>query len=156
MCVYSMVIDWASKLPDEYWNRPRSLEAYNDLIKRAAEYDKQTGQPDCEDPAKAEFLKKLQDPTPSQANTSEVAMAERPKVIVAFDDDDIFVKMPVNDLAAHFWLGLMREVETTYGPKDGQWESYYPINKAGVILKAVGKYCAENNLELELEEENHE
>lgn len=65
-----MVTDWGQKRwpnqLDEIHPTVPSItrhewEELKDLIKRALDYDKRTGQPECADPKKAEWLKKMSD-----------------------------------------------------------------------------------------------
>lgn len=60
MCAVSMIHDWAQALPMQSWN-PITYQHYLDLIRRIEELDRKVGQPDCEDPAKAAFLKSIGD-----------------------------------------------------------------------------------------------
>jgi hypothetical protein len=46
-------------LPLEYWT-PTKYDQFKDLLKVAEEYDEKTGQKDCLDPKKAEFLKDVE------------------------------------------------------------------------------------------------
>lgn len=61
MCVTSVIHDYGK----ESWDRrpwaPTAIEKYHDLIDAAQEFDEVAGEPDCEDPKKAEFLKELED-----------------------------------------------------------------------------------------------
>lgn len=73
MCVVSMIIDGARKMPwdqwekqiypnqvdDSYWKR-KYFELLED-IRKAEELDKKYGIPDCVDPEKEKFLKELAD-----------------------------------------------------------------------------------------------
>ena len=71
MCVVSMIHDhYRHTTPKDFdiqqwptgpvWDMPRWSE-YQELLRKAREYDKLTGQPDCEDPKKAEFEKRVED-----------------------------------------------------------------------------------------------
>ena len=73
MCVVSMVTDWGQKkYPDwitwptttEMFPTPREkivdYKEYLELVRKAEEYDRMTGQPDCIDPDKDKFLKALE------------------------------------------------------------------------------------------------
>ena len=78
MCVVSMISDWgSSRWPDNggpspiripppsilppSWPTPDEWAAFKDLLKQAADYDARTGQPDCEDSAKQEWMKAIED-----------------------------------------------------------------------------------------------
>jgi archaellum component FlaC len=54
MCSYSMVHDWAMKLPPQVWDRPL-LSQYEDMIRRLKAIDDKLNLPDC-DPNKGQFL----------------------------------------------------------------------------------------------------
>lgn len=41
------------------WPTPEQWEEYKKLLKTAMEFDRKTGQPDCEDPKKAEWFKTM-------------------------------------------------------------------------------------------------
>jgi len=86
MCVVSNVFDYGrSTIPDrnpwivpyvqpntqtfiitqptreEFDKLKREVDELKKLVEAAREYDAATGQPDCEDPAKAEFMRRLED-----------------------------------------------------------------------------------------------
>lgn len=78
MCAVSMVIDYGKQTWGEpqYWQLPNKLptsppnilgkmapaiiewEVYQELLRKAAEFDKLAKQPDCEDPEKQKWLDK--------------------------------------------------------------------------------------------------
>jgi hypothetical protein len=61
MCFVSMVHQYHQppNLPFEYWT-PKKYDQFKDLLKVAEEYDEKTGQKDCLDPKKADFLKDVE------------------------------------------------------------------------------------------------
>lgn len=61
MCVMSAIHDYGQKLPLPIWDQPFVYPAFEELIKRAQEFDKAADQPHCEDPAKLEFMKALRE-----------------------------------------------------------------------------------------------
>jgi len=60
MCVYSMVSDYGRNMNPGNWN-PNSFDAFKQLLDEARKFDEAAGEPDCEDPSKAEFLKELEE-----------------------------------------------------------------------------------------------
>lgn len=58
MCALSMVYDYGNRFPIDYWNADTAA-AMKRLIDEAKRFDETTGQPDCEDPSKAEFLEQI-------------------------------------------------------------------------------------------------
>ena len=61
MCSVSMVMDWAQTVPRPLWQQPSFPEQLEDILRRAREYDRITGQPDCELDEKRQALKKIAD-----------------------------------------------------------------------------------------------
>ena len=61
MCVVSMVMDMGSTIPRHQWQQPYFVPFYNDLLRRAHEYDVRNNEPDCELDAKRQALKKIAD-----------------------------------------------------------------------------------------------
>lgn len=59
MCTYSMVMDWAKSQPKEVWVQPYWPNQLEDLVKRAAEYDKKNNEPNCELEEKKETIRRL-------------------------------------------------------------------------------------------------
>jgi hypothetical protein len=61
MCMVSVVHQYHQppNLPFEYWT-PNKYDQFKDLLKVAEEYDEKTGQKDCLDPKKAEFIKDVE------------------------------------------------------------------------------------------------
>lgn len=58
MCTVSMVYDWGQQRDVKEWDR-QSLDDLLKAIEAAKVVDTITGQPDCEDPAKGAFLKRV-------------------------------------------------------------------------------------------------
>lgn len=59
MCVVSMVYDHGAKHPEDYWNK-ETLNQFQRALNAAKVVDELTDQPDCEDPKKAEFFKRVE------------------------------------------------------------------------------------------------
>jgi hypothetical protein len=59
MCFVSLVLSGGMELPDNDWT-PTGLEKFQKIVEEAKEFDKQTGQPDCEVDEKLEWLKDLE------------------------------------------------------------------------------------------------
>jgi hypothetical protein len=55
-----MVADWGRQQPWQDWQIGQ-IKIYKDLIKKAQDIDKKTGQPDCESPEKIAWEKELID-----------------------------------------------------------------------------------------------
>lgn len=60
MCVVSMVYDYGRRLPADEWTRP-ALDEWKRLIEQAGRADRIMKQPDCEDPAKAAWMREIED-----------------------------------------------------------------------------------------------
>ncbi|USN14318.1 hypothetical protein KABACHOK_05050 [Brevundimonas phage vB_BpoS-Kabachok] len=56
MCIVSMVHDYGSKLPQDTWTLPGALPIFDDLVKKANEFDRLAKQPECFDAEKLKFL----------------------------------------------------------------------------------------------------
>lgn len=60
MCVVSATHDYMrQRVPIRDWTRP-AFDDYQEIIKRLEKLDKKLGQPDCVDPAKAEWMKEVE------------------------------------------------------------------------------------------------
>lgn len=59
MCVVSNVYDFAKWIPQESWNNDLYVQ-FLDLLRKVEEIDRKLNQPDCENPAKAAFLKDVE------------------------------------------------------------------------------------------------
>lgn len=60
MCVVSYINTYGQQLPIEQWTQITWRE-YQELLRKAAEWDKLSGQPDCVDPAKEVWQKKIEE-----------------------------------------------------------------------------------------------
>lgn len=61
MCVVSMVHDWGrTTIPLDEWD-VKKWNKLKDLIKKAEEIDKATGQPDCVDPEKERWAREMEE-----------------------------------------------------------------------------------------------
>ena len=65
MCVVSMISEhymhkWPT-FPPQVPVPPQEWYDYTELLRKAAEYDKRTGQPDCPDPQKVKWQKEFDD-----------------------------------------------------------------------------------------------
>lgn len=61
MCTMSMIMDSALTLPQVTWQQPEFGPNLEELLRKAKEYDRITGQPDCELDEKRLALKKIAD-----------------------------------------------------------------------------------------------
>lgn len=59
MCIVSMVYDYGRKLPNDLWDRPK-WEGWKRLLEEAGRADRELKQPDCEDPAKASWMREIE------------------------------------------------------------------------------------------------
>lgn len=61
MCAVSVIQDYARTVIDpQLWTRPVFNE-YHEIIRRLGELDAKLGQPDCEDPAKAAWMRDIEE-----------------------------------------------------------------------------------------------
>jgi hypothetical protein len=60
MCVVSAIYDYGQRIPPDWWNQQK-LTKYRRLLDDAQRFDEETGQPDCHDINKGEFLQKIMD-----------------------------------------------------------------------------------------------
>lgn len=58
MCVVSVVFDYGQQLPQQYWSQ-ESFDQYLALLKVAKQFDDVSGQPECEDPSKAQWIEAI-------------------------------------------------------------------------------------------------
>lgn len=82
MCAVSMVHDYGRRQPDDFWTMP-NYDYFKDLVKKAEDFDKATGQPHCEDPEKTAFMKKIEERL--AALEQKVKAAEK----AAMEEDDM-------------------------------------------------------------------
>lgn len=59
MCIVSAVHDYGSKLPQDIWRLPDALPTFEDLVKKAEEFDRAAKQRECVDPEKLKFLEEI-------------------------------------------------------------------------------------------------
>lgn len=60
MCVMSVMSDYYGRYPMDRWNR-RKWEQFQETIPVIEELDRVMGEPDCLDPAKAEWMKRVEE-----------------------------------------------------------------------------------------------
>lgn len=60
MCTVSMVTGYGMRYPDHYWDTT-SWPLFKALVKEAEKFDKETGQPDCVDPEKDAWMKRIEE-----------------------------------------------------------------------------------------------
>lgn len=61
MCMTSAIYDYAAqRIPLQQWTQPTFLE-FQTIIAKLDELDRKLGQPDCVDPAKAAFMKQIEE-----------------------------------------------------------------------------------------------
>lgn len=73
MCIVSMVMDGARTVPIEQWDQPK-LDQLFITVESARKLDALTGQPDCEDPKKAAFLKRITTRVAAKAMAAEMSL----------------------------------------------------------------------------------
>ena len=59
MCVVSAIMDAGSNVPYYQWT-PSTFSDFQEIIKRLDALDKKLGQPECHDPNKAKWMKKVE------------------------------------------------------------------------------------------------
>lgn len=59
MCTVSAVLQYGQRYRDDYWTQ-QNWPPFTALVKQAEEFDKITGQPDCVDPAKEAWMKRIE------------------------------------------------------------------------------------------------
>lgn len=60
MCVVSMVYDAVRTVPLDNWTRPAFTD-FQEIIRRIERLDEKLGQKDCVDPAKAAWMREVED-----------------------------------------------------------------------------------------------
>jgi tetrahydromethanopterin S-methyltransferase subunit G len=60
MCAVSAVYDAMKTVPLEQWTWP-TFNEMKEILDKLNEIDRKLGQPDCEDPSKADILKTIED-----------------------------------------------------------------------------------------------
>jgi hypothetical protein len=58
MCAVSVIYDMFNKQADSWYTRDR-LQLFERMVEDAKIFDKESDQPDCEDPEKAKVLKRV-------------------------------------------------------------------------------------------------
>ncbi len=61
MCAVSAVLDWSLSRPLSRWQDPNFVKDVDGLVIKMKEYDKETGQPDCELKEKKDALRRIAD-----------------------------------------------------------------------------------------------
>lgn len=70
MCTVSAIYDYGrNQMDPNSWDR-QQLEAFRKLVKTAMEFDKISGQPDCEDPKKKEWIEVVEKKVAADHNNS--------------------------------------------------------------------------------------
>ncbi len=60
MCSVSVLSDWGrTMVPQQQWTRP-VFDDFKEVLLRLDEIDKKVGQPHCEDPAKAAWMREVE------------------------------------------------------------------------------------------------
>lgn len=54
-----MITGYGMRYPDPHWT-PANWPDFNELIRKAGEYDKKHGEPDCIDPEKDAWMKRIE------------------------------------------------------------------------------------------------
>lgn len=78
MCIVSLVHDFGQKLPQDVWTLPGSIPAFEDIVKKAHEFDRVTKQPECFDPEKLKFLEVVKAEQPETDADAPPAEAAEP------------------------------------------------------------------------------
>ena len=60
MCAVSAIYDYGREMDPNSWD-DSTREAFRKLVKDATEFDKKTGQPDCEDPEKMKWWNAIEE-----------------------------------------------------------------------------------------------
>lgn len=60
MCSVSAVTGYGMRMPDDFWNQ-QTWPPFKDLVREAEIFDKITKQPDCIDPEKDEWMKRIEE-----------------------------------------------------------------------------------------------
>jgi hypothetical protein len=81
MCVVSMIYDMGQKQRDDIWT-PEGVRVFEELVEKARQFDAKTGQPNCEDPKKIEFLDRIK--LRARARAFALSIGGTPEVVEAF------------------------------------------------------------------------
>ncbi len=60
MCAVSAVMDYGRGMDPNSWD-DATRDAFEKLVREAMDFDKKTGQPDCEDPEKMKWWKAIEE-----------------------------------------------------------------------------------------------
>lgn len=58
MCAVCAVFDYGKGLPNTFWSQ-ETMKQYLEMVEAAKKFDEATGQPDCEDPTKKQWLQEV-------------------------------------------------------------------------------------------------
>lgn len=75
MCIVSALHDYGRRQRDDWWTRPR-FDEWKRVVDAAKTFDKNTGQPDCEDAEKLKFIEKIE----ARLKTIEKMLAAESKI----------------------------------------------------------------------------
>lgn len=59
MCAVSVILDYGRRIHIQDWNQ-QNWRDFQTLKQQAEEFDRKTDQPDCEDPAKAAWMREVE------------------------------------------------------------------------------------------------
>lgn len=59
MCAVSVICDYGARLNDNFWTR-ETFPPFKRLFDEAERFDRETGQPHCEDPRKVALLERIE------------------------------------------------------------------------------------------------
>lgn len=60
MCSVSAITEYGMRMPDNMWNQ-QNWPPFKQVVEKAIEFDKIADQPDCIDPAKEEWMKRIEE-----------------------------------------------------------------------------------------------
>ena len=60
MCAVSAVYDYFGTKPISIWDRP-TFDEFKEILERLEKIDKKLDQPECEDPAKAAWMREVEE-----------------------------------------------------------------------------------------------
>ncbi|UTC29589.1 hypothetical protein BAMBUS_05310 [Brevundimonas phage vB_BpoS-Bambus] len=88
MCIVSMVHDYGAKLPQDTWTLPGALPIFDDLVKKANEFDRLAKQPECFDPEKLKFLEEARAKSAEKTAAPPELTPEQYRAAIAQRDRD--------------------------------------------------------------------
>lgn len=59
MCSVSVISEWGQTIPMQQWTRP-AFDQFKEVLDRLDILDAKLSQPDCEDPAKAAWMREVE------------------------------------------------------------------------------------------------